>query len=90
MKKTDLEKNKALKIMGQMRQAQPPGRFGAQASALPDRREQRKIDQAQGLVPFAVKLDSELVGQLRTRAEKEGLALNELVDRALRAGLAAV
>ncbi|MDE2402355.1 MAG: toxin-antitoxin system HicB family antitoxin [Burkholderiales bacterium] len=88
MKKTDLEKNKALKIMGQMRQAPLPGRFGAAAGAVLDRREQRKIDQAQGLVPFAVKLNGDLVKQLQAQAEQEGISLNDLVDRVLRSGLA--
>jgi hypothetical protein len=89
MKKTDLEKNKASKIMGQMRQAALPGRFGSAAAAMPDRREQRKLDQANGLVPFAVKLNSDLVKQLQSQAEQEGLPLTEVVDRVIRAGLAA-
>jgi len=89
MKRTDLEKNKALKIMGQMRQAPLPGRFGAAAAALPDRREQRKIDQANNLVPFAVKLNADLVRQLQAQAEQEGVPLPELVDRVIRAGLSA-
>jgi hypothetical protein len=89
MKKTDLEKNKASKILGQMRQAPLPGRFGSAAAALPDRREQRKIDQANGLVPFAVKLNADLVKQLQTQAEQEGVSLTDVVDRVIRAGLAA-
>jgi hypothetical protein len=89
MKRTDLEKNKASKILGQMRQAPQPGRFGAAASALPDRREQRKIDQANNLVPFAVKLNADLVKQLQAQAEQEGVPLPELVDRVIRAGLSA-
>ncbi|RZI81813.1 MAG: hypothetical protein EOP38_18040 [Rubrivivax sp.] len=89
MKKTDLEKSKASKLMGQMRQAPQPGRFGAAAAALPDRREQRKIDQANGLVPFAVKLNADLVKQLQARAEQSGEPLTDVVDRVIRAGLAA-
>jgi hypothetical protein len=89
MKRTDLEKNKGLKIASQMRQAPQPGRFGAAAASLPDRREQRKIDQANGLVSFAVKLNGDLVKQLQTQAEQEGVSLPELVDRVIRAGLAA-
>lgn len=89
MKRTDLEKNKGLKIAGQMRQAAQPGRYGAAAASLPDRREQRKIDQANGLVPFAVKLNADLVKQLQAQAEQEGVPLPELVDRVIRAGLAA-
>lgn len=88
MKRTDLEKNKAAKLLGQMRQAPQAGRFGAAAEAVPDRREQRKLDQANNLVPFAVKLNADLIKQLHTRAEQEGVLLTELVDRVIRAGLA--
>ncbi len=89
MKKTDLEKNKASKLLGQMRHSLPPGRFAAGSAEVPDRREQRKLDQAAGLVAFAVKLNADLIKQLQTQAEQEGIPLNELVDRVLRAGLAA-
>ncbi len=88
MKKTDLEKSKALKIMGQMRQSGVPGRFAAGSAQVLDRREQRKLDQAQGLVPFAVKLHGDLVKQLQEAAEREGVSLNELAERVIRAGLA--
>ena len=88
MKKTDLEKNKALKLMGQMHKAAIPGRF-AQGSALPDRREQRKMDQAAGLVPFAVKLHQDLVRQLNEQAAQEGISVHELTARAIQAGLGA-
>ena len=88
MKKTDLEKSKALKIVGQMRQSGVPGRFAAGSAQLPDRREQRKLDQAQGLVPVAVKLHGDLVKQLQEAAEREGVTLNEVADRVIRAGLA--
>ena len=89
MKKTDLEKSKASKIMGQMHNTAIPGRFSAGSAALPDRREQRKIDQAAGLVPFAVKLHEDLVSRLRDQAAQEGVGLNELTDRLIKAGLAA-
>jgi hypothetical protein len=87
MKRTDLEKSKALKLMGQMHGAAIPSRFGQGAGALPDRREQRKLDQAAGLVPFAVKLHQDLVRQLHERAAQEGVGLNELTARLLQAGL---
>jgi len=89
MKKTDLYKNQGLKIAGQMKQAGAPGRFGGEASVLPDRREQRKLDQAQGLVPFAVKLNSELVQQIQTLAQTREMGLNEMVAELLKKGLAA-
>ncbi len=87
LKRTDLAKNLNLKIQGQMQHAATPGRF-AQAAALPDRREQRKLDQAAGLVPFAVKLNKELVARLGEVASARQVTLNALVDEVLRAGLA--
>jgi hypothetical protein len=89
MKKTDLVKNLGLKIRGQMQRAAVPGRFAEGAAALPDRREQRKLDQAAGLLPFAVKLHGDLVKQLQSLASEEGVSLNEVTDRLIRAGLAA-
>ena len=88
MKKTDLEKNKALKLMQATSKA-GPDRFG-KASAQPalDRREQRKLDQAQGLVPFACKLNADLVAKLKTRAESHPGGLNGLLTELLEAGLA--
>src|SRR5258706_14509320 len=56
LKKADLEKSKGKKIDRQMNQSATSGRFGHVAV---DRREQRKRDQALGLVPFAIKLDRE-------------------------------
>jgi hypothetical protein len=87
MKKTDLEKNKALKLMGQMRHAGVPGRFAQGAAQVLDRREQRKLDQAAGLVPFATKLNEELVRQIKSLASERGVPETELVDQIVRAGL---
>jgi hypothetical protein len=84
MKKTDLYKNLGLKVNAQMKQAGTPGRFAAEAAALPDRREQRKLDQAQGLVPFAVKLNIELVAQLHELAKTREIGINELTAELLR------
>ena len=89
MKKTDLVKNLAKKIQGKMQTAGVPGRFGEGAAQLPDRREQRKLDQAAGLVPFAVKLHGDLGKQLQALAEAGDGNVNTLVDRLLRAGLGA-
>lgn len=88
MKRTDLEKNLGLKIMGQMKNAGTPGRFG-QTAAVPDKKEQRRRDQAQGLVPFAVKIDKALAETLRQQATDRQVPLNVLVEELLRAGLAA-
>jgi hypothetical protein len=87
MKRTDLAKSLGLKVAGQMRQAGTPGRFGQASSQLPDRREQRKLDQAAGLVPFAAKLHGDLIKELQTLAADSGQSLNEVADRVIRAGL---
>jgi shikimate dehydrogenase len=73
MKKTDLEKNKALKLNNAMKHA-TADRFGKAVAAEPklDRREQRKLDQAQGLVAFACKLNTELVDELTPIAKVAG------------------
>ena len=88
MKKTDLEKNKALKLTHSMQQARSE-RFGKGTAEAPlDRREQRKLDQAQGLVPFACKLNSELVEVLKARAATHPGGMTGLLDELLRQGLA--
>lgn len=87
MKKTDLEKNKALKLMGQMRHAGVPGRFAQGSAQVLDRREQRKLDQAAGLVPLPLKVHGDLVRQLEEQAQAAGVSVNELADRVIRAGL---
>lgn len=88
MKKTDLEKNKALKLTHALKQSHSD-RFGkGSAEVALDRREQRKLDQAKGLVPFACKLDGELVQQLKEQAAAHPEGLNGLVETLLRAGLA--
>lgn len=87
-KKTDLVKNLGLKISEKMKKAGVPERFGVASTALPDRREQRRLDQMAGLIPFAIKLNADLVKQLQDRAVQEGVTLNEWVDRLIRAGLA--
>ena len=85
MKKTDLEKNKGQKILGKIQQGGTPARF---AGAAPlDRREQRRIDQALGLIPFAVKLNSELVQRVHAHAAAHALQLNDAVAALLAAGL---
>lgn len=89
MKKTDLEKLKGLKIDGQMKRAGTPGRFGAGAAdAVTSRREQRERERAQGLVPFAVKLDAELVRRIHSLAQGRQCGLNEVVADLLEKGLA--
>lgn len=89
MKKTDLEKLKALKLDANLKGAKVPSRFGEGSASMPDKREQRRIDQAAGLVPFATKLNSELVAQLHRLAEARKVPLNELVGSLLSEAIAA-
>lgn len=87
MKKTDLEKKLALKLGSGVKNGANPARF-AGATAPVDRREQRRRDQASGLVPFAVKIDSTLADTLRQLAAAGNEGINELVADLLRRGLA--
>jgi len=89
MKLTDLHKNKGLKIEGDARRGGVPDRFGKGAAQLPDRKEQRKLDAAAGLVPFACKLHADLVKEVQARAQASGQGLNETVAELLKKGLAA-
>ena len=87
MKKADLEKHKGLKITGSVNRFGTPGRFGKDAGVALERREQRKRDQALGLVPFAVKLNGDLVKQVQALAQERKVGLNEMVTELLKKGL---
>ena len=87
MKKTDLEKNKGLKINSSVNRFGTPGRFGKDAGVPLQRREQRKLEQSLGLVPFAVKLDGDLVKQVQALARSRQTGLNEVVAELLKKGL---
>lgn len=90
MKKTGMAKSDAKKLMGKM---VAPGAAGfgntGAAGEVVDKREQRRRDQALGLVPFAVKLNSGLVAQLQALAKDGGKDLNEVVADVVTRGLAA-
>lgn len=87
MKKTGMAKSDAKKLMGKM-VAPGAAAFGKNDEPVLDRREQRKLDQAAGLVPFAVKLNGELVQQLQALAKVRGVDINQLVGDVLVKGLA--
>jgi len=87
MKRTELAKHKGKKIESRSATTDPDGRFGRQSSALPDRREQRRRDQALGLVPLAVKVDGGLLMQLQALALDRGTGLSEVVGELLTRGL---
>ncbi len=86
MKKTDLAKSDAKKLMGKMVTSGGAG-FGKAVVAV-DRREQRRRDQALGLVPFATKLNGELVAQLNAMATEQGTDVGTVVSALLQKGLA--
>jgi hypothetical protein len=86
MKKTGMAKGDAKKLMGQMSTGSA-ATFGAAPAPLVDRREQRKRDQAAGLVPFAVKLNADLVKQLQELSRERDVDLNQLVSDVLAKGL---
>ncbi len=83
MKKTDLEKQLAKKITGRMHSTGTASRFGQDAAAVGDRREQRRLDAAAGLVPFACKLPQELVVRLQERAAGHEGGINAMVAELL-------
>ena len=87
MKKTDLEKLKAMRTVGAMKREPTADRFGASAGVPGDKREQREKDKAAGLVPYAVKLPQELVAELQTLARTKETSLNELTAELLRKGM---
>ncbi len=87
MKKTALAKSDAKKLMSNMANSGAT-EFGKAAIAPLDKREQRKRDQALGLVPFAVKLNNDLVQQLHAVAKERDMQMNDLVGALLAKGLA--
>ena len=87
MKKTDLEKNKAMKIVGTMKSSLLPDRFAQGAAAALDKKERRARDSAAGLVPFACKLPVDLAKTLTERAASHEGGLNALVETLLQKAL---
>jgi len=87
MKKSDLDKHLGRKIGGQMKAAGIPGRFGQGAADVPDRREQRRLDAAAGLVPFACKLPAALAATLRDKSAGRADGINGLVAELLQKAL---
>lgn len=87
MKKTDLEKLKGLRLKPPAGAARTGGQFGRGAPAAPSRREQRELDRAAGLVPFAVKLNEALVARLQALAQGREGGLNAVVAELLEKGM---
>ena len=70
-----------------MKVAGASGRFGQGAADQVDRREQRRIDAAAGLVPFACKLPAQLAATLRDLGAAHADGLNGAVAELLQKGL---
>ena len=87
MKKTGMAKSDAKKLMGKMAAPGAAG-FGNADNAVVDRKELRERERALGLVPFAVKLNADLVKELQEHAKAGGVDLNEAVANLLKRGLA--
>lgn len=87
MKKTGLAKSDAKKLMNAM--GTQGSTFGVADTAAPDRREQRERERALGLVPFAVKLNGDLVKQLQALAQERGGDMNAVVADLLAKGMQA-
>ena len=83
-----MAKSDAKKLMGKM-DAPGTGGFATTSAPAADRRAQRKLDQAKGLVPFAVKLDGALVEELKALAKASDADLNDIVAALLKKGMAA-
>ena len=88
MKRTQLEKLRAVAILDRIRHNLSPGRFGQQSSQFMNRKERREAEKAAGLVPFAVKLQGRLVERLRQLAHQRAGDINGVVAELLETGLA--
>jgi hypothetical protein len=88
MKAVQLAKIKGAKLGDGKTQPSSSGRFGERIATAPTRREQRALEQAHGIVPFAVKLDGDLVTQVHALAKKRKATLDDTVTELLKKGLA--
>lgn len=86
MTPAELQKYNAMKLVNRMKNAGTHGNPGGTVKPV-DRREQRRIDQAAGLVPFAVKLNGDLVKQLHALATERKTGINETVAELLQKAL---
>jgi len=88
MKKSDLDRNKGLKINGAMKATAVPDRFAQGSNTILSKKERRALDAAAGLVPFACKLPADLQKRLHERAATHPGGLNGLVAELVEKSLA--
>ncbi|MBX9904099.1 MAG: hypothetical protein K2Y31_07070 [Burkholderiales bacterium] len=86
MKPAELQKFNAMKLVNRMKNTGTHGHPGGTVKPV-DRREQRRLDQAAGLVPFAVKINGELIKQINTLAAERKTGVNQLVAELLQKAL---
>lgn len=86
MTPAELQKYNAMKLVNQMKNAGTHGHPGGTVKPV-DRREQRRLDQAAGLVPFAVKLNGDLIKQIHALATERKTGVNEIVTELLQKAL---
>ncbi len=87
MKRTDLAKNLGHKIQNKVKSKSESNLFSNGDAKVLDKREQRKLDQAMGLVPFAVKINIDLVEKIQNFAREKDKNINDVVADLLEAGL---
>lgn len=87
MKPAELQKFNAMKLVNRMKKNTGTAAKPGGAVTPPDRREQRRLDQAAGLVPFAVKLNGELIKQIHALAAERKTGLNDVVAELLQNAL---
>ena len=87
MKKSDLDKHARQEDRWPDEGRRHAGPFRAGRGRRADRREQRRLDAAAGLVPFACKLPAELAARLREKSAGHDGGLNGLVAELLRKAL---
>lgn len=87
MKRTELAKQLGHKINSKVGGSGAVSSFAKNSDPEADRKERRKKDKALGLIPFAVKLNEELVSEIQELAVTRKTGINELVAELLTKGL---
>jgi hypothetical protein len=86
VKKTDLAKQLGKKINNRVSGAGAVSPFKNTEPVI-DKKEQRRRDQALGLIPFAVKLHEDLVAQMHKIASERKIGINELAAELIKKGI---
>ncbi|EHR70751.1 hypothetical protein BurJ1DRAFT_1900 [Burkholderiales bacterium JOSHI_001] len=82
MKKTDMDKNMAKKVGGQLKAAGTPQRFGS-GSYLAAAKREKPASAANKTVPIAIRLSAELAASLRERAVGQEGGISAVVAMAV-------